>query len=262
MECSLILETPGFFWCSQFKVEWKASLPSTQSFLLERAQDEPSGAVVVAEVQTAGMGRKGRAWVSSSSKGLWMSVLLKQSFEGRRVFLLPFWFAMALTSTLESMGIHGVSPIWPNDIYLEGRKLAGILVDTTIQGGGLETAVIGVGLNLNQTGEEFPGGIKDTAISLRMVTGKEWSQKDLLRRFLWSLPETWRYLEREGDTAFLEAYWQLSKEATSKFAFSSSGRKAKAIGIDPSGGLCLKGDDGAVFVVQDVQDIVKIGAGR
>jgi BirA family biotin operon repressor/biotin-[acetyl-CoA-carboxylase] ligase len=216
----------------------------------------------MADTQTAGMGRKGRAWASSSSKGLWMSVLLKRPLEARRVFLIPFWFSMALASTLESLGVQGVSPVWPNDLYLKGCKMAGILLDTSVQGERLETAVIGVGLNLNQTVEEFPDDIKDTAISMRMATGKEWSQKEILRRFLWRLPEVWSYLEKEGDTAFLKAYWKLSMEATSGFVFWSSGRRAHAAGLDPSGGLCLKMDDGSVCVVQDIQDIVKIKAGK
>jgi len=260
MESKHTLKTPGFFWCSEYRIERYASLPSTQAFLLEREESYPSGSVVVADVQTKGMGRKGRVWASSSPKGLWMSVLLKRPLDARRVFLIPFWFSTALALTLESLGIQGVSPVWPNDLYLKGYKLAGILLDTAVQGEVMETAVVGVGLNLNQTDEEFPGDIKDTAISVRMATGKEWSQKEILRLFLLRLPEVWSYIEKKGDMAFLKAYWQLCLKATSGFVFWSSGRRAHAVGIDSSGGLRLKMDDGSVCVVQDVQDFVKIKA--
>jgi len=238
-------------------VEWKDALPSTQAFLLSRVRSLPSGSVVVADVQASGMGRKGRKWASASPKGLWMSLLLKHQFDACRAFLIPFWTALALSSAVRSFGVEGVSPVWPNDLYLDGKKLAGVLVDTKTQASELEMAVVGVGLNLNQELDDFPEDLRPVATSLRLATDRMFSKQAFLHAFLHELVSLWGFIEQEGDGAFLEAYWQAACEQTSKFVFVVSGQRARAIGLEQYGGLCLETEDGSVFVAQDVGDIVK-----
>jgi BirA family biotin operon repressor/biotin-[acetyl-CoA-carboxylase] ligase len=257
MTAAFVLKTPSFFWCPKFQVEWKDALPSTQAFVLSRTRSLPSGSVVVADVQASGMGRKGKKWASTSPKGLWMSLLFKRSFDACRAFLIPFWTALALSSTLRSFGVEGASPVWPNDLYLGGKKLAGVLVDTKTQASDLEMAVVGVGLNLNQALEDFPEDLRPLATSLWLATGRTFSKQAVLQAFLRELVSLWGFIEQAGDGAFLEAYWQAACGQTTKFAFVSSGRRARALGLEQSGGLCLEMEDGSVIVARDVGDIVK-----
>lgn len=238
-------------------MEWKDALPSTQAFVLSRARSLPSGSVVVADVQASGMGRKGRKWASTSPKGLWVSLLFKRAFDASKTFLIPFWTALALSSTLRSFGVEGASPVWPNDLYLDGKKLAGVLVDAKSQAGELEMAVVGVGLNLNQALEDFPEDLRPVATSLWLATGRTFSKQAVLNAFLHELVNLWGFIEQAGDGAFLEAYWQAACGQTSKFAFVLSGQRARALGLEQSGGLLLEMEDGSVLVARDVGDIVK-----
>jgi BirA family biotin operon repressor/biotin-[acetyl-CoA-carboxylase] ligase len=257
MTAAFVLKSPSFFWCPEFRVEWKDALPSTQAFLLSKARSLPSGSVVVADVQASGIGRKGRKWASASPKGLWMSLLFKRQFDACRAFLIPFWTALSLSSAVRSFGVEGVSPVWPNDLYLDGKKLAGVLVDTKTQASELKMAVVGVGLNLNQALEDFPEDLRPVATSLWLATDRRFSKQAFIQAFLHELVSLWGFIEQEGDGAFLEAYWQAACGQTSKFVFVVSGQRARAIGLEQSGGLCLEMEDGSVLVARDVGDIVK-----
>ena len=258
MTPAFVLKASPFFWCPEFRVVWQDALPSTQSFVLSRASSLPSGSVVVADVQASGRGRKGRTWASASPKGLWMSLLLKRPFSAGRVFLIPLWTALALSFTLRSFGVEGASPVWPNDLFLNGKKLAGVLVDAKSQANELEMAVVGVGINLNQTLDDFPEELRSVATSLWLSTGRVFSKHEVLNAFLLKLVSLWDVIEREGDGAFLEAYWQAACEQTAKFLFFSMGSKARPFGLDPSGGLFLETEEGSVHTVRDTSDILKI----
>jgi len=140
---------------------------------------------------------------------------------------------------------------------LRRKKLAGVLVDTKTQASELEMAVVGVGLNLNQALEDFPEDLRPVATSLWLAKDRTFSKQAVLKAFLRELVNLWGFIEQEGDGAFLEAYWQAACGQTSKFAFVVSGQRARAIGLEQSGGLCLEMEDGSVLVARDVGDIVK-----
>jgi BirA family transcriptional regulator, biotin operon repressor / biotin---[acetyl-CoA-carboxylase] ligase len=122
----------------------------------------PHGTVVTAAEQTEGRGRQGRTWTAPPGKALLYSTIVRP-LEQRHT-MLPLAVPLAVCDAAEELapGVEcGVK--WPNDIWLEGRKLAGVLIEARPQDG---WAVIGVGLNLTITLEEFPPDLRDTAISL------------------------------------------------------------------------------------------------
>jgi BirA family transcriptional regulator, biotin operon repressor / biotin---[acetyl-CoA-carboxylase] ligase len=126
------------------------------------AAGAPSGAVVTASEQTAGRGRQGRVWAAPPGKALLYSALLRPLDE--RHLLLPLAIPLAVCEAAEELrpGIEcGVK--WPNDVHLDSRKLAGVLIEVRPQDG---WAVIGVGLNLTIAPAEFPPELRDSAISL------------------------------------------------------------------------------------------------
>ena len=113
--------------------------------------------VVTAEVQTQGRGRSGRSWKSPKG-GLWFSPIIRPKIPIDRIPLLQFWVANALRKGIEE--VYGVQSEvkWPNDLVVNWKKLAGILIETKISGPELIYAVVGVGLNVNLTAEELPAG--------------------------------------------------------------------------------------------------------
>jgi BirA family biotin operon repressor/biotin-[acetyl-CoA-carboxylase] ligase len=126
------------------------------------AEGAPGGTVVTAGEQTAGRGRQGRAWTAPPGKALLYSAVLRP-FDERHA-LLPLAVPLAVCETAEELqpGIE-CAVKWPNDIWVDGRKLAGILIETRTQE---RWAVIGIGLNLCIAPEEFPPDLRDTAVSL------------------------------------------------------------------------------------------------
>ncbi|HWM54937.1 MAG TPA: biotin--[acetyl-CoA-carboxylase] ligase [Solirubrobacterales bacterium] len=121
----------------------------------------PGGTVVTAEEQTAGRGRQGRTWTAPAGKALLYSGVLRPL--GDRP-LLPLAVALAVCETAEELAPGLACQIkWPNDVWVDERKLAGILIETKVQD---DWAVIGVGLNLSIASNEFPPDLRDTAVSL------------------------------------------------------------------------------------------------
>jgi biotin-(acetyl-CoA carboxylase) ligase len=140
----------------------------------------PGGTVVTAAEQTAGRGRQGRSWTAPPGKALLYSAVLRPFDE--RHLLLPLSVPIAVCEAAEELepGIECAIK-WPNDIWVEGRKLAGVLIETKPQDG---WAVIGIGLNLSISADEFPPDLRATAISLFDSTkgGRESPRRCLAKR--------------------------------------------------------------------------------
>ncbi len=142
------------------------------------AEGAPHGAVVVAARQTEGRGRRGRSWESAAGLGLWLSVVIRPDIDAARFPLLSFSAALAAADAVERAS--GVAPRvkWPNDLLIEGRKIAGILLEK--EG---DAAIVGIGINVRHRAEDFPPELRDTAGSLRMFA-KEPVSLDALERHL------------------------------------------------------------------------------
>ena len=136
------------------------------------ARGAPEGFVVFAERQTAGRGQYGRRWESASYQGLWFSVLLRPQITLNESWQLTSLLASVATATIIEETGCPASIKAPNDIYVNGRKIAGILVEGRTARDGSYTAVAGLGVNVNQMLEDFPPELQTTAGSLRMATGR------------------------------------------------------------------------------------------
>jgi BirA family transcriptional regulator, biotin operon repressor / biotin---[acetyl-CoA-carboxylase] ligase len=160
---------------------------STQALLA--GSDLPEGAVAVTEHQTAGRGRLGRTWEDAPGAGVLVSVLLRPP-PGPNVPQLSLVCALALTEAVEHATDLSAQIKWPNDVMLDRRKVAGILLE-----GGDAAVVCGIGLNVNQGREQLPAGTRREAGSLRTVTGSAHDRADLLVDLLARLEVhygTWR----------------------------------------------------------------------
>ena len=131
----------------------------------------PAGLAIFAERQTAGRGRFGRRWESSAHCGLWFSLLLRPALEIAHWPRLTTWAAVAVAAALERTINCRAEIKWPNDICLRGRKVAGILIEMGTSADQTPFAVVGIGLNINHEEQDFPLELRESAVSLRQVTG-------------------------------------------------------------------------------------------
>ena len=146
------------------------------------------GTLVIAEKQTAGKGRMGRQWESSSS-GLWTSILLKPSIPPRDAPQLALLTAVALWTTLSGeFGIEAKIK-WPNDLLVDNKKICGILTEMKGEMDRINYIINGVGINVNQDPEDFPRELADTALSLKIIKGREIDRLQLLQKYLETLEE-------------------------------------------------------------------------
>jgi len=163
---------------------------STNTAAAEWAREGAAdGSVVVAEYQSAGRGRHGRAWTAHKGQNLMFSVVLRPALAPDRLGLITIAAGVAVAEAVDAFVTgHRAALKWPNDVLLEGRKTCGMLLESSISGAQAATAeeravvVLGVGLNVNQT--DFPDALADTATSLRLTTGQAVPRAPLLARLL------------------------------------------------------------------------------
>lgn len=164
----------------------------------DRAND---GVVVVAEEQTAGRGQHGRTWVCQRGVGVLLSVLLFPSPALRRPVILAAWAADAVCETIhETTGLHATIK-WPNDVLLGMRKVCGILIEQC------HGTVVGIGLNVNQSGESFAAAELPHAGSLALCAGRAFDCGDVARLLIRHLDDAYQRL-CTGDVDTLEARWR------------------------------------------------------
>ncbi len=155
------------------RIEVLEETTSTNDVVAEMASTSAEGLVVFAEQQTAGRGQYGRRWESAKGKGIWFSVLLRPEIavaESSRItdFLAR---AVAVTIAAELQLAPSIKP--PNDIYIEEKKVAGVLVEMRVEPTGGYCAVAGIGINANQQLADFPAELQTTATSLALAMGDD-----------------------------------------------------------------------------------------
>jgi BirA family biotin operon repressor/biotin-[acetyl-CoA-carboxylase] ligase len=174
----------------------------------DRARDalrDPGGEgrVILAELQTAGRGRRGRSWDSPSGVNLTFSVGVRPALAAGGAWRLAAAAGLAVHHAARPVGIVGLK--WPNDVVDEaGRKVAGILIETVVEGERLVEAIIGIGINVNWRRDEMPAELRPGASSLAELAGHPIDRVELLRRVLDELDAWITRAERDG--AALDAY--------------------------------------------------------
>ena len=230
----------------QYRIEYFDSLPSTQPVATKLAEaGAASGTAVVAGEQTAGIGRQGHSWHSEANSGLYVSLILYPPIEPATRPVLTLALGLA---TAEAIGrVTGIQCDlrWPNDVMINDRKAAGILVQ--LAG---DAAVAGIGINVNH--EIFPAEIADQATSIRLATGRRYDRADLLIAVLESANAFSKMLHEAGKTAILDAFTRASSYAKGKRVQVDMGdRRLEGItaGLDDYGFLRVLKSNGTIETV-------------
>lgn len=170
---------------------------STNDSVLQRATfDTPEGLVVFAERQTAGRGQRGNTWESAAHKGLWFSILLRPKIDIGESGRLTAWAAEAIAQTIAKEFALSATIKPPNDIYIAGKKIAGVLVEMRAQQNAPHVAISGIGINMNHRLEDFSKELRSRAISLAMVLDRQVDRQQFAIALLRNLDRT--YVETFG----------------------------------------------------------------
>lgn len=162
----------------------------------------PEGLVVFAEHQTDGRGQRGNRWESAAGKGLWFSILLRPEIQLSDSGRLTIWAIEALADAIRiEFGLEPAIKL-PNDVQLNGHKVAGVLVEMRAQDKAPHLAVVGIGINVNQFRDDFPAALQDRAISLAMALGRQVERQNFAVALLRNLDLTYREKFSKAVTAF------------------------------------------------------------
>src|SRR6184192_4367302 len=143
---------------------------STNDAILQVATaNSKEGLVLFAEHQTAGRGQRGNRWESAAGKGLWFSILLRPKIQINDSGRLTIWAIEAISDVIRTEFSLEPTIKLPNDVQLYGRKVAGVLLEMRAQEKAPHLAIVGIGINVNQSLEDFPLELQDRAISLAMA---------------------------------------------------------------------------------------------
>ncbi len=198
------------------------------------AAGAPHGTLVTAAEQSAGRGRQGRVWSAPPGRTLLMSVLLRDL--GERFPLVPLVAAVAVAEASEELASVRCTIKWPNDVWIDGRKLAGILVEGRPQDG---WAVLGIGVNVATAADEFPAELRETATSLAIAAEATALTPEALLPLLLA-----RLDDLLDDDAMLDRWRE--RDALQGTKIEWDGGSGTAAGITDSGSLLVETGAGTI----------------
>jgi BirA family biotin operon repressor/biotin-[acetyl-CoA-carboxylase] ligase len=229
------------------RIELYGSTDST-NLVAERlaAAGAPEGTLVLAEGQTAGRGRLGRAFFSPEGRGIYLSAILRPDEEPDSVHRYVFAAAVAVAaSARERLAAERTIAIkWPNDVLVDGRKLSGINLPVRVEGGKVRWAILGVGINVGTAEEEFPPELRASATSLRIAAGREIDRVEFAEELIEALEREIERLRAAGFGAVLEGWRKFFRMRGERVRVGGPGvaREIEGTveGVGPDGALLLR----------------------
>lgn len=184
------------------------AVDSTNNFLknlLSKSEPLPEGTVIMAEDQFAGRGQQQNSWHAEPGKNLTFSLLLRPTFLPlNKQFLLNMAISVAINNALSVYLPNGLSVKWPNDIYYHHKKLGGVLIENSIVGNTIKNAIIGIGLNINQT--TFPEELSTKATSIHQILQENVNLQKLLAEICSQIESLYLQLKANNYTFLTKNY--------------------------------------------------------
>ena len=240
---------------------------STNTAVMRLPRERQHAHVVLAECQTGGKGRRQRSWHSPAGGNIYLSLGWRFRDRNGPLSTLPLLVAIALCRALARAGLKGHGIKWPNDILVDDKKLAGILVELQSAGSGPALAVIGVGLNVRMPAMDKDEG--GTAISRPWTDlisqlhpeNADISRNQLVSFMLDEMLETLERFEREGFEGFSDAWRELDLLQGKRIELEQNGQQLSGVaqGVDANGGLLLETDSSAIRVFHSGEASIQRG---
>jgi BirA family biotin operon repressor/biotin-[acetyl-CoA-carboxylase] ligase len=228
-------------------VSWSELSTSTNDDALAAAKSgAPHGALFGAETQSHGRGRRGSEWVSTPGAGLWFSLLLRPELRAELAPGLALCAGLAVRNAVARRVSADVRVKWPNDVLADGKKLAGVLVESQFVGSQVASVIVGIGINVSQTA--FPEPIAEVATSLALLGANGLGREALLADVLESFDSELARIGTEGMAAVAEAL--RPHDALLGRALRVDDVQGVGAGIDASGALLVRSAEGDVRAVR------------
>ena len=233
------------------------SIDSTQNQALKMADDPVNnGTVIIAAKQTGGKGRSGRKWISPKG-GIWLSIILQPKFDISITTLFPIASALALSNALEKTLKISPELKWPNDLTIKGKKIAGMLVDVSLESNRIENMVLGVGINFDVDTKQIEKVLKDSSNFYGVASLSEQKKKikpiQLVQTFLVELEKIYDLLNTKQTKKIISEWTKRSSTIGKNVVLDTRDGKIK--------GKALKIDEDGALVVSDNGKINRIIAG-
>ena len=213
--------------------------------LLAARSGAAHGSVFVADEQTAGRGRRGNAWHAAPGENLLFSALLRPALELAHTSALTLAIGLALRDAIAPLISADVLIKWPNDVLVGKKKLAGVLVESQLQGERLQAVVVGVGLNV--ASRQFPAEIATRATSLALLGAQRLAREPLLFELLEAIATRVENYQRTGVTGLLAEL--NAADALRRQRVRVEGQTGVGVGLDEQGRLLLQDDSGKVHAI-------------
>ena len=224
------------------------SVTSTQKVAHHLAEDKAiDGTVVLADEQTGGRGRLGRAWHSPKGTGIWMSLILRPDLPIQKTPQITLLTAVSVARAIQNVTKLGVQIKWPNDILFQGKKLCGILTELQAEEGKVKSVIVGIGVNVNVSETDLPQELHEVATSLKMIMGQSVSRNSLICSILGEFEDLYTIYLEEG-FHMIKILWE---SYAASFGRTVNARtlkgdviRGKAQGITDDGVLLLVDNEG------------------
>jgi BirA family biotin operon repressor/biotin-[acetyl-CoA-carboxylase] ligase len=229
------------------------TVDSTQNIAQRLAEDDAlEGTLVIAEQQTSGRGRMGRKWVSPPGKGVWMSLVLRPNLPLQFASQLTLLTAVALCRALKTLAAPlEIGIKWPNDLLISGKKISGILLESTAEEERLKYVIAGIGISVNLEPEDYEAELRDIATSLRIELGRPLDRTEVIASFIREFEQLYAAYQNDG-FGLIRTLW----EALSVSLFKPMQLKTPSgmmigtpIGLDERGALLAKLEDGTIMPI-------------
>ena len=216
-----------------------------------RKRDNPDGIVVIADEQSHGRGRFGRSWISPPGVNLYFTVLLRPPILSRNVSVLTLVSAVAVTTAIRDYTGLNAEIKWPNDILINGKKTAGILIEMKSDSDALYFLAVGIGVNVNMPLEILPEDIRPHITSLKVESRKNIDKITLLSQILAELENHYKILLNGNKRALINEWLRLNSTIGSKVRVQNQDRiiSGTAKGIDETGQLIIRLSSGKIETV-------------
>jgi BirA family biotin operon repressor/biotin-[acetyl-CoA-carboxylase] ligase len=239
------------------RVYYFDSTDSTQNFAMEIASnDKENGTVIISKKQTVGRGRMKRKWKSPTG-GIWMSIIIHPKFDVSYTTLVPIATSLALCMAIEKILKIKPELKWPNDVTLKGKKVAGVLVDTSIISNEIENVVLGIGINFKIKPHELASTIKKTPNFYGVATLVKKNEKalPLVQQFLYELENVFQLINSRRIKK-IKSEWTKRSSTIGRNVSILTGEgniNGKAVKIDSDGALIIsKGKKAEKILVGDI----------
>jgi len=224
-----------------------SEVDSTQNIADKLARDgAEEGTCVVAEKQTSGRGRLSRNWASPFKDGVYISIILRPNLKPLHIIQMPLIAGVALVKAIQKTTGLAPSIKWPNDIFISGHKVAGILTEVNCDIDTVHYIILGMGINVNTNTSSLPKEVKGIATSLSQECGHEVSRVDFLKQLLIELETVYDEFVTNGFENTGKQWMEYNNTIGSLVTVNDGQTKTegKAVRIDEDGFLIIQTEDG------------------